>query len=47
MLLLDSLDSLFFFFFVCFFQMRLPGGTGVAMAARDDSRAVLVGMWTK
>lgn len=28
-------------------QPRLPGGTGVAMAARDDSRAVLVGMWTK
>lgn len=28
-------------------QSRLPGGTGVAMAARDESRAVLVGMWTK
>lgn len=28
-------------------QLRLPGGTGVAMAARDESRAVLVGMWTK
>lgn len=28
-------------------QPRQPGGTGVAMAARDDSRAVLAGMWTK
>lgn len=28
-------------------QLRLPGGTGVAMAARDESRAVLLGMWTK
>lgn len=28
-------------------QLRLPGGTGVAMAAGDESRAVLVGMWTK